>query len=187
MSVAGLLLAAGAGARLGRPKALVELNGERLVDRGVRMLRAGGCTPVLVVIGAADVEVLGAVTVPNPDWRAGMGSSLRAGLAAIPPDCTAAVIALVDQPAVTPQAVRRLIRAYEEGASVAVATYGGARRNPVLIAREHFAAVAEAAVGDVGARPFLAAHPALVTPVACDDVAAPDDIDTPDDLTAWGG
>jgi len=185
--VAGLLLAAGEGRRLGRPKALVELGGERLVDRGVRLLRLAGCGPVLVVTGAAPVEVIGAVVVPNPQWRSGMGSSLRAGLAALPPECPGVVIALVDQPLITPEAVRRLIDAYEAGAPVAVATYEGKPRNPVLIAREHFAAVAEAAVGDVGARDFLRAHPELVIKVPCDDVAAPDDIDTPEDLAAHDG
>ncbi|MGK5552251.1 nucleotidyltransferase family protein [Actinomadura kijaniata] len=182
---AGLLLAAGEGSRLGRPKALVELHGERLVDRGVRLLRDGGCAPVLVVSGATTVEVIGAVVVPNDDWRTGMGSSLRAGLAALPPGCPAVVIALVDQPRVTPAAVRRLVDAYEAGARVAVATYGGRPRNPVLVAAEHFAAVAEAAVGDRGARAFLRARPELVTEVPCDDVARPDDIDTPEDLAAF--
>ncbi|WP_067826758.1 nucleotidyltransferase family protein [Actinomadura kijaniata] len=182
---AGLLLAAGEGSRLGRPKALLELHGERLVDRGVRLLRDGGCAPVLVVSGATTVEVIGAVVVPNDDWRTGMGSSLRAGLAALPPGCPAVVIALVDQPRVTPAAVRRLVDAYEAGARVAVATYGGRPRNPVLVAAEHFAAVAEAAVGDVGARAFLRARPELVTEVPCDDVARPDDIDTPEDLAAF--
>ncbi|MFC4907855.1 nucleotidyltransferase family protein [Actinomadura gamaensis] len=182
---AGLLLAAGGGSRLGRPKALLELDGERLVDRGVRTLRDGGCAPVVVVAGAVTVEVIGAVVVPNPDWATGMGSSLRAGLAALPPECPAAVIALVDQPRITPAAVSRLLTAYENGAGVAVATYGGRPRNPVLISREHFPAVAASALGDVGARPFLRAHPELITPVACDDVASPDDIDTPADLAAY--
>ncbi len=185
--VAGLLLAAGEGRRLGRPKALVELDGERLVDRGVRLLRSAGCGPVLVVSGAVPIEVIGAVVVPNPDWRSGMGSSLRTGLAALPPGCPGVVIALVDQPRVTAEAVRRLILAYEAGARVAVATYGGRPRNPVLIAWEHFGAVAEAAVGDMGAREFLRARPDLVTEVPCDDVAAPDDIDTPEDLAKARG
>ncbi|QKW35251.1 nucleotidyltransferase family protein [Actinomadura sp. NAK00032] len=182
---AGLLLAAGEGSRLGRPKATLELDGERLVDRGVRLLRDGGCAPVLVVAGAAQIEVIGAVVVPNPGWRDGMGSSLRTGLAALPPGCPAVVVALVDQPLVTPAAVQRLVAAYEAGAGIAVATYGGAPRNPVLLSAEHFAGVAEAAVGDRGARGYLRAHPELVTPVPCDGVAAPDDIDTPDDLAAF--
>jgi nicotine blue oxidoreductase len=179
---AGLLLAAGEGSRLGRPKATLELAGERLVDRGVRMLRDAGCSPVLVVAGAEPVEVIGAVVVPNAGWRDGMGSSLRAGLAALPPACPAVVVALVDQPLVTASAVERLIAAYEDGAELAVATYGGAPRNPVLLSAGHFAAVAEAAVGDKGARAYLRAHPDRITRVPCDDVAAPDDIDTPDDL-----
>jgi CTP:molybdopterin cytidylyltransferase MocA len=182
--VAGLLLAAGEGRRFGRPKALVEFEGERLVDRGVRTLREAGCGPVVVVMGAAAIEVIGAVVVPNPGWRSGMGSSLRTGLGALPPGCPGVVIALVDQPLVTAAAVRRLTEAYEGGASVAVATYGGRPRNPVLIAAEHFAAVSESATGGAGARTFLRAHPELVTSVPCDDIAAPDDIDTPEDLAA---
>ncbi|WP_187281256.1 NTP transferase domain-containing protein [Nonomuraea sp. C10] len=175
--VAGLLLAAGEGSRLGRPKALLELAGERLVDRGVRLLEEGGCHPVVVVLGAATVQVRGAVAVRNPDWRSGMGSSLRAGLAALPAESRAVVIALVDQPLVRAEAVRALIAS---GAGVAVATYGGRRRNPVLIERRHFAEVAALARGDVGARPFLAAHPELVTEVPC--AGDPADIDTPGDL-----
>jgi CTP:molybdopterin cytidylyltransferase MocA len=182
--VAGLLLAAGEGRRFGRPKALVEFGGERLVDRGLRVLRSAGCSPVLVVTGAASIEVIGGVVVPNAAWRSGMGSSLRAGLAALPPSCPAVVVALVDQPRVSAEAVRRLIGAYDAGARIAVATYGGRPRNPVLIATEHFEGVAAMAVGDTGARAFLRAHPDLVTEVPCDDVAAPDDIDTPADLAA---
>jgi nicotine blue oxidoreductase len=182
--IGGLLLAAGEGRRFGRPKALVEFGGERLVDSGVRMLREAGCGPVIVVTGAAAVEVIGAVVVPNPDWRSGMGSSLRAGLAALPSGCPAVVVALVDQPRITAEAVRRLAAAYEAGAAVAVATYGGRPRNPVLLTRAYFDEVAAHALGDVGARAFLRARPELVTPVPCDDVAAPDDIDTPEDLAA---
>ncbi|GAA4625312.1 nucleotidyltransferase family protein [Actinoallomurus vinaceus] len=179
---AALLLAAGEGRRLGIPKALVEIDGVRLVDRGVRMLHEAGCTPIVVVTGAAAVDVAGAVVIHNPDWRTGMASSLRAGLSALAPDCPAVVIALVDQPRVTAAAVRRLRAAYESGARVAVATYDGRPRNPVLIAHEHFAEAAAGASGDVGARGFLRAHPELVVAVPCDDVAAADDIDTPEDL-----
>ncbi|MFW5417358.1 nucleotidyltransferase family protein [Nocardiopsis sp. CNT-189] len=181
--VAGLLLAAGSGSRLGRPKALVELAGERLADRGARTLREAGCAPVLVVTGAAETAVPGASAVHNPDWASGMGSSLRAGLDALPPGgADAVVVALADQPLVTAAAVRRLIAAAEDGAEIAAASYAGRPRNPVLIRREHWPAVHAMAEGDVGARPFLRAHPDLVTQVACDDVASPEDIDTPDDL-----
>ncbi|MFC4119530.1 nucleotidyltransferase family protein [Nonomuraea zeae] len=178
-AVAGLLLAAGQGSRLGTPKALLEFEGERLVDRGVRLLEEGGCHPVVVVLGAATVQVRGAVTVRNPAWATGMGSSLRVGLGALPGEAEYVVVALVDQPLIGPGAVRALIGS---GAGLAVATYGGRRRNPVLIARRHFAEVAELAVGDVGARPFMKAHPELVTEVPCDEHGDPADIDTPEDL-----
>jgi len=180
--VAGILLAAGEGSRLGRPKALVRIAGQSLADRGVSMLRAGGAAPVVLVTGAASAEPLGALIVHNPGWRSGMGSSLAAGLSALPDTAAAAVIALADQPLVGPEAVRRLIAAYRGGASVAVACYDGRPRNPVLIARAHWPEVIETSVGDTGARAFLRARPELVTPVECGDTGSPDDIDTPEDL-----
>lgn len=180
--VAGVLLAAGEGSRLGTPKALVTLGGVRLVDRGVALLRDGGADPIVVVAGAVDLDLPGVIVVRNPDWRGGMGSSFAAGLAAAPQDCGAAAIALVDQPLIGPECVRRLIAAYQAGAQVAVATYRGVRRNPVLLARPHWEPAMALAVGDVGARPYLRAHPDLVTEAECGDVGSPDDLDTPGDL-----
>jgi CTP:molybdopterin cytidylyltransferase MocA len=185
-AVAGLLLAAGAGRRMGRPKALVELAGEPLVQRGLRLLRDGGCAPVVVVVGAAADEVrplcAGAQVVEAPDWRTGMAASLRAGLAALEAD--ACVVALVDQPGVTPAAVERLRAAHRAGAPAAVATYAGRPRNPVLLDRSTWAGVAAAASGDEGARTWLRAHPGQVVQVDCTDVGTPDDLDTPQDLAA---
>ena len=185
--VAGVLLAAGAGSRLGQPKATVEVRGEPLARRGVALLRDGGAQPIVVVTGAVAVDLPGVLVVHNPGWRRGMGSSLAAGLAMVPDSCEAAVIALVDQPLVGPEAVRRLIAAYRAGARVAVAAYDGRPRNPVLIAREHWPEVTALAVGDTGARPFLRAHPALVTPVECGDTGSPDDVDTRADLARIEG
>ena len=188
--VAGVLLAAGQGSRFGRPKALVELDGQTLAERGVGLLRAGGADPVLIVTGAAQVE-LGAEaqvrTVYNAEWPTGMGSSLRAALRALAepeagPEVGAAVVALADQPLVGAAAVSRLIAAYRAGASVAVAGYDGRPRNPVLLAREHWPEVIAMAAGDQGARAFLRARPDLVTLVECGDTGRPDDIDTPADL-----
>jgi nicotine blue oxidoreductase len=187
--VAGILLAAGEGSRLGQPKALVELGGQTLAERGVALLRDGGADPVVVVTGAAPVDIEGVRVVHNPQWRSGMGSSLVAGLQALEyqPTAGAAVIALADQPLVGAEAVRRLVAAYRDGAGVAVAAYAGKPRNPVLIAREHWAAVAGLAAGDTGARPFLRAHPELVTLVECGDTGSPDDVDTPEDLARVRG
>jgi CTP:molybdopterin cytidylyltransferase MocA len=97
-------------------------------------------------------------------------------------DVSAAVIALADQPLVGAEVVRRLIAAHDAGVPVVVAAYDGRPRNPVLIGREHWAAVVKMAVGDTGARPFLRAHPELVTLVECADIGAAFDIDTPADL-----
>jgi CTP:molybdopterin cytidylyltransferase MocA len=185
--VAGLVLAAGSGSRLGSPKALVEIDGERLVDRAVRTLRAGGLEPIVVVLGAALVEVAGAAVVTNPDWASGMGSSLRVGLAALPAEADAVVVALVDQPGVGPEVIGRLLAAHAAGSTVAVATYDGRRRNPVLLARGTWAEVSALAEGDSGARGYLAAHAAEVTAVPCEDIASAADIDTPADLARHRG
>jgi CTP:molybdopterin cytidylyltransferase MocA len=191
VTAAGLLLAAGAGTRLGLPKALVELDGSLLVERGVRLLVEGGCAPVVVVLGAAadDVrsraDLAGATVVTNPSWAEGMGGSVRAGLDALEDlDAAAAVIALVDQPRIGPEAVRRLVAAWESGATAAVATYEGRPRNPVLLGRSLWPAVRAQATGDIGARALLRARPDLVTEVACDGTGSPEDVDTPETLEA---
>ena len=94
------------------------------------------------------------------------------------------VVALVDQ-LVTAAAVRRLIAAYATAPKSPSRPTGERRATPSCWAPGHFAAAAESAVGDRGARDYLRAHPGLVTRVPCDDVAAPDDIDTPEDLAAF--
>ncbi|MCP2261761.1 nicotine blue oxidoreductase [Streptoalloteichus tenebrarius] len=186
--VAGLLLAAGAGRRFGMPKALVECDGRLLVERAVNVLRSGGCAPVVVVLGAAAAEVrrlarLGdAVLVDNPDWPTGMGSSLRAGLAALADgDARAVVVLPVDMPGVTAEAVRR-VAAFARPDALAAATYGGVRGHPVLLGRDHWPGVALAARGDVGARDYLRER--QVRPVRCDEVASGEDFDLPGDVAA---
>lgn len=185
--VAGLLLAAGGGSRMGLPKALVSYSGEPLVRRGLRLLRTGGCDPVVVVLGAAYDEAVAALggdevaVVRNEDWASGMGSSLRAGLRSMPPEVDAVVVALVDQPLIGAEAVRRL-RAAAPGREAVVATYAGRPRNPVLLHRSIWPAVCNLAVGDTGARAWLRSHPDQVHPVPCDDTGSPDDLDTPEDL-----
>jgi CTP:molybdopterin cytidylyltransferase MocA len=182
LRVGGVLLAAGEGSRLGTPKAVVEVGGRRLVDWGLALLRDGGTAPIVVVTGAVTVDIAGVIIVPNPDWRTGMASSLAAGLQALPETCGAAVIALVDQPLIGPEAVRRLIAAHRAGAPAAVAAYQGKPRNPVLLARPLWADVLATASGDEGARSYLRAHPGLLTMVECADTGSPDDVDTREDL-----
>ncbi|MGK5740982.1 nucleotidyltransferase family protein [Micromonospora sp. URMC 103] len=184
-TVAGLLLAAGAGRRFGRPKALVEFDGEPLVRRALRLLHAGGCAPVHVVVGAGadDLPPLpGAVLVHNPDWRRGMGLSLRLGLASLPRHVAAAVVVLVDQPLLAPAAVRRIRAAHAAGAAIATATYAGRPGHPVLLGRAAWPLLDRHATGDRGARDLLRARPDLVTRVPCDGLGAPVDVDTPKNL-----
>lgn len=189
-AVGGILLAAGGGRRFGGPKAAAEFRGELLVERGVRLLAEGGCRPVVVVLGAEASAVRrrarlgGALVRDNPGWRSGMASSLQAGLDALEGRCDAAVVVLVDQPLVGPRAIRRLAAAWRDGAPVAVATYGGHRRNPVLFDRAVWPDVRRSLAGDVGARAWLDDHADRVVAVTCDGTGSPADADTPADLAA---
>jgi CTP:molybdopterin cytidylyltransferase MocA len=187
--VAGLILAAGGGRRLGGvAKALLPFRGGLLVERAVEAARQGGCDPVIVVLGAeaesvrtrADLE--GCLVAVNLDWASGMGSSLVAGLAEVPGDCSAVAVLLVDQPFVSAQAVADVLDAHRAGAAIASATYQGRRSHPVLFAVEHFAEVCATASGDQGAREFLKIHEAEIVAVPCDAHGDPADIDSPDDL-----
>jgi nicotine blue oxidoreductase len=190
VTVGGVLLAAGGGRRFGGPKALIEYDGELLIERGVGLLASAGCSPVIAVVGAAADEVLRrsrldrATVVVNPGWEEGIGSSLRAGLHHLGAELgvDAAVVALCDMPRISPQVIERLLSAWLSGSTAAVATFEGQPRNPVLLDRSLWTDVARSALGDVGARGFLRAHPELVTTVECGDVGSSDDIDTADDL-----
>ncbi|MEV7975515.1 nucleotidyltransferase family protein [Streptomyces sp. NPDC086519] len=188
--IAGLLLAAGGGRRLGgRPKALLTHRGRPLVEYAVGVLRAGGCGPVHVVLGARaqDVreraELGGCVVVENPDWAAGMGSSLRVGLESLAgAGVRAAVVSLVDQPGIGSAAVARVVTGFRDESSLVSAAYDGVRGHPVLLGSAHWAGIAASATGDRGARAYLKAHADAITLVECGDVAEPYDIDTEADL-----
>lgn len=172
MSTAGLVLAAGEGRRFGGPKAPAVIDGERLVDRAVRVMREGGCDPVVVVLGAWVGVVPGAHIVVNDAWSEGMGSSLRAGLAAL--DADRVVVSLVDLPGMTGEAVRRFV---DSPARLAQGAFDGERGHPVVIGAEHIAGVVAVARGDRGARDYLREHAAEVTVIDIGDVASGEDLD----------
>jgi CTP:molybdopterin cytidylyltransferase MocA len=193
MTCAGLLLAAGSGSRFGRPKALVEVDGRLLVERGVDVLTSAGCEPVVVVLGAAAHDVIArarldaALVVVNEGWAEGIGSSLRAGLNVLTDlDAQQVVVLLADQPRVTPAVVRRLVGAGTSAPAV-VASYAGRPGNPALLDRSVWSSVSRLALGDVGARAWMRQHPEQVRVVACDDLGSDVDIDIPDDLTRLSG
>ncbi len=160
--VVGLLLAAGGGRRLGgRPKALLTHRGRPLVEHAARVLRAGGCAGVHVVLGARADEVRARAVLPdcvlvdNPDWEQGMGSSLRAGLASLAgAGAGAALVLLVDQPGIGPEAVARVRGAYRSPQSLVSAAYDGVRGHPVLFGAAHWASIAATATGDRGRAPI---------------------------------
>ncbi len=174
---------------MGRPKALVELDGEPLVRRALRVLRDGGCAPLVVVVGAQAERVRAVLpadvlAVVEPGWAEGMGASLRAGLTALArldPQPVAALVHLVDLPGVSATAVARLAGLAAPDV-LARAAFAGRPGHPVLIGRTHWPAVSAMATGDAGARGYLAGNPAVEL-VECGDVADPDDVDTPDQLS----
>ena len=182
MTVHGLLLAAGAGSRMGTPKALVhDADGTSWLRRSVAALLDGGCDEVTVVLGAAADEAAALLpegpvsTVVADDWADGMAASLRTGLAALPPGPDTAVVSLVDLPDVSAAVVRRVLAAAGPSA-LARASYEGVPGHPVLLGRDHWAGVAATATGDAGARDYLRRHD--VTLVECGDLATGRDVDT---------
>lgn len=181
MTVTGLLLAAGAGSRMGMPKALVHDEHGSWLVRAVRVLREGGCSRVVVVLGAGADEaeplvagLSGVAVVRSADWASGMGASLATGLAAV--DGDAALVHLVDLPDVTSAVVARVLAPGAGASTLARASYDGRPGHPVLLGRDHWPGVAEAATGDRGARDYLARHPTAL--VECGDLARGHDVDT---------
>ncbi len=195
--VAGLLLAAGGGRRFGKPKALVTSGGEAWVTRGCRVLSEAGCAPLMVVLGAAADQAAPLVpsqaqVVVNADWETGMGSSLRAGLRQclqLSPQVQAVVVMLVDLPGINADVVGKFVtptdttptETTQTGASLSgvlrQATFQGVIGHPVLLGRNHWAAICEASGGDIGARSYLGKHGAVL--VELGHLADGSDQDTP--------
>ena len=186
--VSAVVLAAGSGSRFGGGKLLAPYRGQPLIESSLANL-AGAPVDETVVIVGYDAQKLRAVCEPygvriveNPEWQQGQSTSVRAGLLALGPEVRAAVILLADQPLVGAGAVERLVAAFERGAEVAVATYGGRRRNPVLFSRDVWPLLEAELSGDEGARTVLRRRPDLVTEVPCDETGDPTDVDTAEDL-----
>lgn len=182
-SAAALVLAAGNSSRLGQPKQLLVYQGETLLHRAVRTALAAGYTPVVVVTGALNTELRHAVadlpcqTVHNPDWAAGMGASIRAGLAALGPAATAVLVLSSDQPLVAAAQLAALAQHQQAtGAPAVAAAYADAFGIPAL-----FAASALADLHNIrpeqGAKLLLARYGPALALVPMPDAAF--DVDTP--------
>jgi CTP:molybdopterin cytidylyltransferase MocA len=160
VSVAAVVLAAGASKRLGEPKQLVVLGGETLLERAVRVAREANCWPVIVVVGAQYEQVLGnsvlgdAVLVINDQWKEGMASSIRLGvrtLRSVAKEAEGVLLMTCDQPAVT---VKHLLR-LKLRAEVKASRYPGRNGVPAFFPKEYFDQLMELK-GDAGARELLA-------------------------------
>jgi len=193
-AVVGVLLAAGAGSRMGGPKALIgpgfaTAGDESPVSQVAGWMHAGGCEEVVVVIGARAADVRASLTLhpwitiaEATDWADGMGASLRAGLTYVTAgSARAALVSLVDLPDVRTPVFERMLAAAGPGDLVdsvlARAVYQGRPGHPVLIGRSWWLTAAELARGDKGARELFATHPHSL--VDCGDLASGEDADLP--------
>ncbi len=190
--ITGIVLAAGRSERAGFPKALAVLDGSAFVERIRDALLAGGCSEVIVVVGAPHgarvSEVAGCPCVENPDPARGMLSSLQAGLALVKnggafPD--ALVLALVDHPRVSADTVRTLLSTWRSGAAEVVRPrYRGRTGHPIVVNADAAAALLEASL-DHTARDVLTTRRRLDVEVP--DSAVLDDLDTAEAIRKAGG
>lgn len=184
MTVAIVLLAAGSSSRLGQPKQLLRHEGMSLVRRAAE--RALAASPeVVVVLGArhgdvaAELDGLAVRCVDNPDWALGQGSSLRAGLRALPPDVDGALLMLCDQLRVDAAHLRSLIDTFERTrAPIVASAYAGTRGVPALFSRALFPEL-EALPPTGGARGLIARDPSRVVEVPLP--GGEEDVDTAED------
>ncbi|MDM7486805.1 nucleotidyltransferase family protein [Rhodococcus sp. GXMU-t2271] len=191
MTVAGIVLAAGGGTRLGgRAKALLPHRGRPLLHTVVAALTAGGCDEITVVAGAYADDVVAACppgvrTVVNPRWAEGMSTSLRCGVDAATGHEVIA-LTVVDFPGITAELVRTVLAAHRPG-TITLPTFGDRPGHPVVFDRPDAEVAAREAVGDEGARRFLAGHRDRVRRLDCTGLADPGDVDVPGDLALLEG
>lgn len=188
--VAAVVLAAGRSTRMGAVnKMIAEIGGKPLVRIAAEQALASKAAPVIVVTGherdkvEAALKGLSVRFANNPDYAEGLGTSLRAGIAAVPAEADGVVILLGDMPQIDAALIDKLIAAFEpeKGALVVVPTIEGRRGNPVIWARRFFPELM-AVTGDVGARHIIASVAEIVAEVAVTDPAITVDVDTPDVL-----
>lgn len=188
--IAGVVLAAGLSSRMGRNKLLIAIDGRPLVARVADAALAAGLDPVVVVTGHDADRVRAALAgravtfVHNRDFAAGMATSLKAGIAALPAGAQAAVMFLGDMPDIEARHVAGLLAARHSARDILIPTHQGRRGHPVVFGRAHFAEIL-ALGGDVGARAVIAAHADAVRTVEMDDAAILVDLDSAAALEAY--
>ncbi|MFL6602323.1 MAG: NTP transferase domain-containing protein [Steroidobacteraceae bacterium] len=185
-----IVLAAGASSRFGSAKQLVRVAGRPLLHAAVARAAEVAGTAVTVVLGARAAELTPLLKhsqssiIINRDWREGMASSIRAGVARLPPSCTAVLLTLVDQAAVTAEDLKRLVSAWRRQPEYIVAArYGTTTGVPAIFPRSTFPDL-QSLRGDTGARALLQRNPDRLVRVPMASAAV--DIDTPEDLLKLG-
>ena len=183
----GVLLAAGESRRYGENKLLAPLgDGTPMVVASARNLVHAGIEVVAVVrevhsaVGAALAEVPGVRPIGCPQAPLGIARSLASGIAQVP-EADGWLVALGDMPLIRSETVRLVVRALEQGASLAAPTFGGRRGHPVGFSRcwrEHLLGLE----GDLGGRTLLDAHPDALALLPCADPGVLRDLDRPEDL-----
>ncbi len=186
--VAAVILAAGQSRRMGRPKQLVRVAGKTLLEHTIANVGATGVHEIALVLGAGADEIRnqlmlkGVKVVVNPEFQQGMGTSIGAGLRALSPTATAALIVLADQPFVQPATLDQLIACYaNEKPQIVIPVFKGFRGNPVLLDRSVFPEVM-GLTGDVGCRAIFGEHTQGIHKLAVDDVGVLLDADTTEDV-----
>lgn len=192
--LSGIILAAGASTRMGRPKQLLSLDGQPLLQHVLEQAVASCLDEVILVLGHQAREVRAAIRVPsrrrirvvvNRDYAGGQSTSLRLGLRSASPRAAAAAILLADQPQITAGLIDRLAAAFRSAdrpllRPVYLDAQG--RRvpgHPVFLARQIWFEV-EQLSGDQGARALLTAHPDSLLELPLEG-GPPADIDTWED------
>jgi molybdenum cofactor cytidylyltransferase len=191
-AIAAVVLAAGKSSRMGGPnKLLAEIGGKPLVRHVVDAALTSRARPVVVVTGHQRDKVEAALAglpikfVHNPHFADGLGTSLKAGIAALPAEVDGAIVCLGDMPQVDARLIDRLIGAFDpdHGALVVVPTIDGKRGNPVVWSRRFFPDLMTVE-GDVGARYLIGRYTEAVAEVPLTGTAALTDVDTPEALEA---
>lgn len=191
-NLAVLVLAAGRSTRMGGPnKLLQDWGGQPIVRTSVENALRAGVGPVHVVTGHQADEVRAALAgldvryVHNADFAAGLSTSVRAGIAALPASVDGVVVCLGDMPGVDAAVIRRLVDAFQPtaGAVAVMPSYDGQRGNPIVWARRFFPDLLRLD-GDTGARALLRSFAEGVVEVPVDAKTVTFDVDTPEDLAA---
>ncbi|HSZ67224.1 MAG TPA: molybdopterin-binding/glycosyltransferase family 2 protein [Xanthobacteraceae bacterium] len=192
LAIAAIVLGAGRSSRMGGPnKLLAEINGKPLIRMVVEQALASRARPVLVVTGHQRERVEAALSglpvqfVHNPHFADGLGTSLKAGIAALKPNIDGTIVCLGDMPQVDAALIDRLIGAIDpdKGALIAVPVIEGKRGNPVVWSRRFFADLMTVE-GDIGARYLIGRYAEAVAEVPVDGTAALTDVDTPEAFAA---